>query len=186
MHRDTHILLICGMPTSGKTTFGNWLRDQKGFLHLDLESRDCLEVNHLPRFWGKRIWNLDRAGVSRFIAYLQSLKRNVVMTWAFHTDLIPFVRELVAAGAVPWWFEGDRLASRVKHGERGRIIKNGVAQPGRPDLAHYDRYVASLVAHWTEIEPIFSPNIVRTLDPTGTYLDPQEIYRRMYDYKTLA
>jgi tRNA uridine 5-carbamoylmethylation protein Kti12 len=37
--REYPLWLICGIPCSGKTTFGNWLRDQKAFLHLDLESR---------------------------------------------------------------------------------------------------------------------------------------------------
>ena len=42
MNSLPHVLLICGMPTSGKTNFGNWLRDTHGWLHLDLELADCL------------------------------------------------------------------------------------------------------------------------------------------------
>ena len=58
---------------SGKATFGNWLRDQNAFLHLDLESRDCLAANGPPRFWPARIWNLDEAGLAEFVTCLHTL-----------------------------------------------------------------------------------------------------------------
>ena len=32
-------LLICGVPGSGKTTFGDWLRDHHGYKHYDFESK---------------------------------------------------------------------------------------------------------------------------------------------------
>ncbi len=183
---DPHLWLVCGMPTTGKTTFGNWLRDHRGYLHLDLESRDCLETNGFPSFWPERIWNLDRPGLSEFVTYLRSLGREVILTWAFHTDLIPFVRDMVADGIEPWWFEGDRLAARTRHAGRGQIIQHGIYSRGAPDLEGWDRYVASLVARWAEIEPIVGPNIVRTLDADGGYLHPELILaamqaRRMMD-----
>ncbi len=168
MGRFPQLLLICGMPATGKTTFGDWLRDEHGYFHLDLESRDCLASNGLPPLWPERIWNLDKSRLTDVFAYLRSLHRGTVMTWAFHTDLIPLVADLVRHGCQPWWFEGDRLAARKAHGMRKRIITQGVAHPGAPDMQAYDSYVASLVQHWAGIAPIFGGNILRTLHPDDT------------------
>jgi len=179
LSRTEDILLICGMPASGKTSFGDWLKDRFNFFHLDLESRDCLAVAGLPEFWPARIWNLDQEGIARFFAYLQSLDRGVVLTWAFHTDLIGFVAQLVQAGATPWWFEADRLASRARRVQRARVIRDGVSQPGTPDLAHGDRYTATLVARWSEISPIFGNNVVLTLGSDGTYIPREELWARI-------
>ena len=176
MRSFPQLLLICGMPATGKTTFGNWLRDEHGYVHLDLESRDCLEANGLPQFWPERIWNLDESQLADFYAYLRSLNSGTVMTWAFHTDLIPLVRDLVRHGCQPWWFEGDRLASRKAHEMRKRVIKQGVAQPGEPNMQTYDSYVASLVQHWAEIAPIFGDNIIHTLHPDDTRLPYKAIW----------
>ena len=164
------------MPATGKTTFGDWLRDTHGYIHLDLESRDCLAASGLRQFWPNRIWDLDPAGLHQFFASLRSLARGTVLTWAFHTDLIPLVRDLVQRGCAPWWFEGDRLACRAAHRRRKRVIRQGVAQPGEPDMQHYDAYVASLVAHWAAIERIFGDHIIRSPRPDGTYLQPDAIF----------
>lgn len=173
------LLLICGLPATGKTTFGEWLHNTHGFLHLDLEMRDCLTRNYLPRFWLERIWNLDKAGLAQFVTYLKVRDQSTVLTWAFHTDLIPFVAQLKDHGFVLWWFEGDRLAIRDSYLARGRVLVSGVAYQGTPDIIKCDRYVASLISHWHAIAPLFEPNIVRTLQPDGTYLAAEYIFQQI-------
>ena len=180
---DSQVLLVCGMPATGKTTFGDWLRDMKGYLHLDLETRDCLEVNGLPPFWSDRIWNMTPKASTDFVAYLRALDRNVVLTWAFHTDLIPFVGHLVDAGAEPWWFEGERLAARAVFAARRTVLRDGVYTPGTPDIAACDRYVASIVAHWSKMEPIFGGNVIHTLGADGTYAAPEQILSAIEDHR---
>ena len=179
MQAFPRLLLICGLPATGKTTFGDWLRDTHGYLHLDLESRACLASNGLPHFWPERIWNLDESELTAFFAYLRLLNRGTVMTWAFHTDLIPLVGDLVQHGCQPWWFEGDRLASRKAHGMRKRLITQGVTHRGEPNMPAYDAYVASLVQHWADIAPIFGDHIIHTLHPDDTHLPYQAIWDRI-------
>jgi hypothetical protein len=173
------VLLICGMPASGKTTFGNWLRDTHNFVHLDLELRDCLTSNGLPHFWPERIWNLDSAELGEFIHYLHSLDRNTVMTWGFHTGLIAFVQDLVSAGVTAWWFEADRLAARQRFEARQTIIRNGVLQSGTPDPARFDDTTGSFAREWAQIAPIFGSHVIRTLGPDGKYLSPTAIFDRI-------
>jgi hypothetical protein len=173
------LLLVCGLPATGKTTFGDWLRAVHGYRHLDLETRDCLAVNGLPAFWPERIWNLDATGLTQFFAYLRTLDTGTALTWAFHTDLIPLVADLVRHGCVPWWFEGDRLALRQAHWSRQRVFTDGVVHLGEPDMLHYDAYVASLVCQWGAIAPIFGDHILHTVAPDGARLPYDAIYQRI-------
>ena len=40
------ILLLCGIPGAGKSTFGRWLEESKHFKHLDMEmdGLDCTSI----------------------------------------------------------------------------------------------------------------------------------------------
>lgn len=173
------VLLICGMPASGKTTFGNWLRDTRGWLHLDLELADCLTANNLPSFWSRRIWELDPPGLQSFIRHLRTLDRSTVMTWGFHIDCLPLIQTMADAGVVPWWFEVDRLAARQQFSARQLIIRDGLPQTGTPDPAAFDRQFGVLAAHWAELTPIFADRVVRTLAPDRVYLTPEMILAQL-------
>lgn len=163
------------MPASGKTTFGNWLRDTHNVIHLDLERSDCLAANDLPLFWSRRIWELDPPALQSFIRHLLSLDRPTVMTWGFHIDCLPLIQTMAAAGTVPWWFEADRLAGRRKFASRQTIIRDGLPQPGIPDPTAFDRQFGTLATHWAAIEVVFENRILRTLAPNGDYLPPEAI-----------
>jgi hypothetical protein len=179
MNSPGHVLLICGMPASGKTTFGNWLRDTRGWLHLDLELSDCLTANSLPLFWSRRIWELDAPSLQSFIQHLRSLDRSTVMTWGFHIDCLPLIETMAAADAVPWWFEVDRLAARQVFVGRQTIIRDGLPQPGTPDPAAFDRQFGTMASHWAAISAVFGNQIVRALTPDGAYLHPEVILARL-------
>jgi hypothetical protein len=176
MASPSDVLVICGMPASAKTTFGNWLREIHGYLHVDLELKDCLTANGLPAFWSRRILELDPPGVQAFVRRLAALEQNTVMTWGFHIDCLGLIEEMTAAGAIAWWFEADRLAARQKFVERGTIIRDGVTQPGTPDLCRFDQQFGTLASHWAEIARVFGDRVIRTLGPDGSYLDPKAIY----------
>jgi hypothetical protein len=175
------LLLICGMPASGKTTFGNWLRDTHGYLHLDLEAGDCLGANGLPAFWSRRVWELDAAGLVAFVQYLLNQERHTVMTWGFAVDdhCISIVEGMLAAGVVTWWFEADRLAARQSFQERPAGLPGSPRLLGAPDLRRFDEQVAAIASHWAQIAPAFCDRVVRTLDGDGIYLRPEVIFRHL-------
>jgi hypothetical protein len=176
----SQVLLICGMPASGKTTFGNWLRDTHGFLHLNLELKDSLVANGLPSFWPEqRLWSMDPQQVQRFIGYLHTQDRDTVMTWGFHVDCLGLIQEMASVGVTAWWFEVDRLAAREKFASRGTVIRSGVLQPGTPDPVRFDQQMGVLTSRWAEIAMSFGERIIRTLGPDGAYLPPETILGHM-------
>ena len=174
--RLPRLLLVCGLPATGKTTFGDWLCDTHEYIHLDLESRDCLVTSGLPEFWSERIWDLNDQELRDFFDYLLTHDRATVMTWAFHTDLLPLVRSLVGYGCQPWWFDADRVAARHAFRTRKRIIKEGVIVVGEPDMRNYDWHISSLDQHQEEIASIFNGNTVETLLADGTRLTCTDIW----------
>jgi hypothetical protein len=36
-------LLLAGVPATGKSSFGNWLEEQKGYLHFDFDEEDIIQ-----------------------------------------------------------------------------------------------------------------------------------------------
>ena len=36
-------LLLAGLPATGKSSFGNWLEENKGYFHLDFDEEDIIQ-----------------------------------------------------------------------------------------------------------------------------------------------
>jgi hypothetical protein len=181
MPAQVHTLLITGMPASGKTSFGDWLRDNRGYVHVDLDAADCLKTAGLPPFWTEkeRVASLDTGRLREFVRHLRTVGKPSVLTWTFPTDLVDFTREMTSFGVVAWWFEADRLASRVKYASRNTVLRNGVYSRGKPDTTLFDRYVGAVNSNWARIAPIFGERIIRTLGADGRFVDPVSICDRL-------
>jgi hypothetical protein len=181
MPAQVQTLLITGMPASGKTSFGDWLRDNRGYVHVDLDAADCLKTAGLPPFWTEkeRVASLDTGRLREFVRHLRTVGKPSVLTWTFPTDLVDFTREMTSFGVVAWWFEADRLASRVKYASRNTVLRNGVYSRGKPDTTLFDRYVGAVNSNWARIAPIFGERIIRTLGADGRFVDPVSICDRL-------
>lgn len=188
MPSTVQTLLICGMPASGKTSFGDWLRDNRTYVHVDLDAADCLKAAGLPPFWTEkeRVANLDSGRLREFVRHLRTVGKPSALTWTFPTDLVDFVREMTTFGVSAWWFEADRLAARQRYAARGTVLRNGVYSKGKPDTTLFDRYVASVSNNWARMAPIFGDRIIRTLGSDGRFMDPVSICDRIQAGMTAA
>lgn len=98
-------LLICGIPCSGKTALGDWLRDHYAYAHVNLEYRIEGQQETIP----PRI-------TCETTKWLASLSDNVVVTWAFtpcYTDK-ELLRAFESSGFIPWWLAGDMDVARAR------------------------------------------------------------------------
>ena len=181
MPAQVQTLLITGMPASGKTSFGDWLRDNRGYVHVDLDAADCLKAAGLPPFWTEkeRVASLDSGRLREFVRHLRTVGKSSVLTWTFPTDLVDFTREMTSFGVVAWWFEADRLAARQRYAGRNTVLRNGVYARGKPDTTLFDRYVGAVSSNWARIAPIFGERIIRTLGADGRFVDPVSICDRL-------
>lgn len=114
-------ILIAGVPASGKSSFGRWLADTKGFVHVDMGLGDSTQYR-----WGwnglRNEWNAfcDGSDRDRLITQLKSQTASVVLNWGFPARMLPVVSALKASGVSLWWFDGDRAVARRRFKERAR------------------------------------------------------------------
>jgi hypothetical protein len=108
------ILLLSGIPATGKSTFARYLAREHGFAHYDLE---CY-----PRGWPhsefKQVWDADR---KQFVASLRNAHDRVAIDWGFPVHCLPWVAELQSCGVQLIWFDGDVGRARHAFIQRGGI-----------------------------------------------------------------
>jgi hypothetical protein len=158
-------LLICGIPATGKSTFGRWLQEEHGFTFVELEAAEhqgnSLDQNGLRLTW-ESFWRGE--DFKSFPEALFGLRGSLVVEWGFPANLLHVVLVLQRAGLVPWWFEGDRLAAR-------HLFTSRDQRP--PEL--FDHQMACISAAWCSIAPIFGDRILRVVNPDGSVEKPADI-----------
>jgi adenylate kinase family enzyme len=103
------LLLISGIPGTGKTTYGNRFERDFGFVHCDLENQQRL--------------NCLGANPAGFIDELKGGNQNVVVTWGFMPDEAQtnIVLQFRDAGFTLTWFDGNRPAALRAFQNRGTV-----------------------------------------------------------------
>jgi adenylate kinase family enzyme len=110
MLQERDLLLITGIPGTGKTTYGNEFAKEFGFLHFDLEDQQIL--------------NRFVANPAQFIGKLLNGEKGVVLTWGFGPDDEPsvsLVQQLKNAGFKWIWFDGNRPAALREFQRRATV-----------------------------------------------------------------
>src|ERR1700735_4578366 len=95
------LVLLTGIPASGKSTYGRWLAANKDFLYIDLE-HGAPESEVWAAIWGDVL--AGEASAAYFISTVACKNRAVVLDWGFLPQYLPIVRALQLAGAEMWWF----------------------------------------------------------------------------------
>lgn len=158
---------MCGIPASGKSTYGRWLQREKGIVFVDVEEDGALEATRFSEAWDNLF--TDIADASRFVDALKSREQAIVLAWGFPAEYIPIVSALKAAGMEIWWFDGDREAARHSFEHRGTIA-----------VQLFEQQMGGIEANWPEIEALFVEHIIQVVGPGPNYLPPAEIYLRMF------
>src|SRR5205085_10427350 len=120
------ILLLSGIPATGKSTFARYLVSKHGFAHYDLE---C-DSRGWPYPGLKRAWDTDRAA---FLTQVRQHHDRVVLDWGFPISCLSWVKELQADGVQLIWFDGDVGRSRQVFAQRGGIA-----------VTHFDNQVGAI------------------------------------------
>jgi len=144
---DNH-LLITGIPGTGKTTVGNYLREHFGFIHYDFEDENVL-----------KLFGQDK---NRFISRALTRKR-VVITWGFmpygHTE---HVFEIKRRGFILIWFDGDRDAALREFSKRGTVS----GEQFQIQLSNINS---------SGVLSMINPHIINTFDSRGRFRTLEEI-----------
>jgi hypothetical protein len=141
-------LFISGIPSSGKTTFADWLRDECGFMHINFE----LLSNDFQQFLGQHQWNLNW-----FFAEMSRLSDYVVASWGFPIQALPNVQALRNSDVRLIWFDGDREAA----------CKNWVDKTGRNN-AQFRAQMAAIDSRIEEIQSLFGTGWIDVIGSDGS------------------
>jgi len=102
------LILITGIPGTGKTTYGELFANRFGFIHYDLENRET--INGLC------------VDPSKYIDSILNEGGRIVATWGFlPQEQMGIVKEFQAKGFTLVWFDGNRPAALRVFNRRGTV-----------------------------------------------------------------
>src|SRR5262249_8769336 len=156
------LLLLSGIPASGKSWFGNWLETHHGFVHIDPEEDTRLRDLGLEASW-QVCW--QQAACDAFAAAALQLSRAVVLNWGFPAHCLPVVASLKRAGFACWWFDADLAQARQAYLARRK---------GNPE--DFERQMAGINAERQKISSLFESRSLKTLESDGTRLEPKTLW----------
>ncbi|HEU0049639.1 MAG TPA: hypothetical protein VFQ43_18775 [Nitrososphaera sp.] len=158
------ILLLSGVPGSGKSCYGRWLAKNKAYLHLDLEHGD-LEKYGLQRVWDE-FWSSRSDGL---ISALLETAAPVCLDWGFPPRCLPIVRRLADVDVELWWFEADPHLAKKYFLERATVSE-----------AAFDEQMANIEASRRAIMELFGQHVIRVFREDGMRVPCEEIYAQMF------
>jgi hypothetical protein len=84
------VLLLSGVPATGKSTFGRWLEQRHGFTHVGIEA-DGLARFGLANAWAE-VLGSPPTDVEPLVGALRGVGRPVILSWGFPLRCFPLVR----------------------------------------------------------------------------------------------
>jgi hypothetical protein len=167
---EKSLILISGIPASGKSSFAQNLATKCQFAHYDME-------NH-PHGWPhpelKRIWDSSR---ERFVDELHERHPCVVLDWGFPCHCSCLVSELLECGVKLVWFEADGQQARLKYGERERRESSSY---GSVDYSRFDRQYSDIRSYGLP-SSLAQPYVaVSALAADGSSLDFETIVKLIF------
>jgi Uncharacterized conserved protein (DUF2075) len=156
---ERDLLLITGIPGTGKTCYGNKFAREFAFVHHDLEDQ---QTQTLSRF------NADPA---KFIEELLTQQNHVVVTWGFGPDCKrseSLVQGLRGAGFKWIWFDGNRPAALREFQKRATV-------QGRAAAQEIDFYRQMYRIEESRIVERLKPIVINSFDDRGQFKPTKEL-----------
>ena len=152
------VLLIFGMPGTGKTTYSKWLVSHGwGRIQADGAPRQDMEA----------IRAAILGDATPFLKRRAARPAGFVVEWGHPIPEV--VWRVVALGYNAWFFGGDRNAALLSW------LARHTEMQGDAGLWHYQ--VACLEETWPEVCAAFGPKMIATVFPGPRHLPPPEIHK---------
>lgn len=152
MGAPSDILLITGLPGSGKTRYTQWL-EARGW--------GCVRYDDEP----KRLDPVISGDDTTLLAEAARFPNGFVIEWGFPGQYLGRVRSMIARGYRAWYFDGDRAAAFAGW------------KSVHPDVDErtWRIQVANLDGVKPQIREVFGSRMLTTVFPGPRYLTEEEI-----------
>jgi len=160
------IVLLCGIPSSGKTEFGKYLKDKHGYTYISIDGGTWPD-NNLRGLWSK-VFDEKRQyqNVEKFVCYLYENYENVVLEWNFPMDKIETVALLERQWCIALWFLCNTFVAKEKY-----IEKNG------SNSGHlFDKRIKEIEDSVTTLNKRLKPTIINVLKGDKGFKTMEEVY----------
>ncbi len=151
-------LLITGIPGTGKTETGDFLRDNHGYDHLDIEV--ILNTGKFGPQWLDKVEEMIKNNSS---------KTGTVVTWGFRPpDDVAHIERLRSTGLTMFWFDGNRTGARKAFNERGTVQE-----------VYLDIQLKFI--NQFDIKGHFNPIVYNSFDEAGSFKPKKQIVEEILD-----
>ena len=170
------ILFICGIPASGKSSFGKFLKDKHGFYYVDMENSPW------PDEGIHNVWNLiftfpgEDKRVLNFINELKQKSAMVVLDLGFpiHDNYFKIVPSLKSFGCWIVWFECDENIARERYTKRD----------SRP-IEWFNTQMTNIKNGWETIEDKIDPIKINVLKADKSGKTEEELYSELVKLRVI-
>jgi AAA domain len=157
------ILLLSGIPGTGKSSFARWLAKNKGYIHVDFD-HGGLQQHELETSF--RL--VESSEAQLFIAELLRRKEPICLDWGFPPRCLWIVRRLIDGGVEPWWFDADPEIAK----------KHFLSRCDVPEAA-FDEQIANIKTSRGAIMELFGDRVISALNADGTHVSCEQIYAQI-------
>lgn len=155
-------IFIAGTPGVGKTCFGDWLRDTKGYIHVDMEK---FSDSGLQKKWDKCFKSKD---IRPFVNEIMKMNRPVVMTWGFPPDHLSIIYQFRDLGIECIWFDAPEMLARDSF-----LHRNTVSE------AEFDSQMGAIRKHQKDLLAFFDDKTVTVMLGKRVYRNRDDIFSQI-------
>ena len=166
------IIFICGIPASGKSSFGEFLRDVYGYFYIDMEHSPWADetIHDIWDFIFSDLGNEDR--VNDFIKVLGTKGDKIVLDLGFVPNDIYFwiVSSLKKFGCRIIWFNCSYDVAKKRFTNR---------QTSLP-IELFEKQMRRISDNWEAICDRINPQIIEMVSEDGKSKTKNEIYTEIF------
>jgi hypothetical protein len=162
-------LFFSGVPCTGKSLLGGWLAKERGYIHIDAERKNGIELKEAGIYdeWTELVV-IGKA--KSFLAAIDRLKRPLILDWGFPVQLAFVLAVLQAEGFIAWWIGADRAMARKVFVKRGDI-----------PVEAFDNYMREVERQWALVVRLFGERMICGLNANGKQRPPTEMWNEMLE-----
>jgi len=173
MRKLPRLLILWGVPGTGKSTFAKYLVKEHGYVHIDTDVGGAGE-SKAAKAW-RAVLN-GTGSPEEFVKLACYNPKPVVMEYGVFADerSIALLDRMRDAGAEPWWFDGERAAAFKAWQDENKKARPTFVDP------MWHSVVRVIEENCAALNEFFGGNMVRTIEAGPTHVPTDDTFKTMF------